>query len=1082
MSAEFLKKDTLKEYYVNLQNMYNNAMSMLTAINQSLQTNSTEVLVNVMDTDDTYTTVRIPSFLYLENKLEQLESNFNNLFNIPESGEAWFNNDDGMQKLELVKATTSPLKPIINNNNNLYAQFAANNFLKDLVSPRTFIRLNIDNLPNNINNIFVRKVTITDSGLFDTILDQDKYSKVTYTELTKLLYNKNLNDDYYEYDSEFKTPIKRDRFRSEFKITEIPTLPQGNPWVEYDEAHGHTRYKIRLNTIQYVDKDDDSIKFKLQLGDLLCLENENVIYKVINISSSTTTDGNDECLLILEEQIGHQVLQTTEENSSMILRLYNEDFSEYHYIDVPLEEDPYIILYIGTINNNIRSLLSDPVFLNLNNIEVHNADGNVILENGKPMNYITFYNRYCTNIGDLIAGLSEVAYPQLSNYSPTEMFEMTEGTALQKLVNESLPLTNLDVLKINEHLIESDIFEDINKWHAEKSRINTDLTNVQKNIDQIYNQLITTDFSKNLITTQFELQEKLTNYYNERTLLTSQKINVVENINIYKNDVRNYVKSKYRITGLADPTELIAYLKNRFGMRTDIVGIDIRYKYVSVEHNTTSEKDVNDNIISTWNKQPSIDRNRKLVYNVSHSSYSINYETYNQANSPIQWNKINIPIRDGENVDIRIRYKLNIGQPFIDLYTPWSGSIPVEFPTRHTELVEMSDIMNNNENDMIDALFNKTLINNGYNEHISDKMVDNSKVFYHNAEKINSGFLDSTNKLMSLKEKLDVIDEEVYKYSSLIDNDLNAKVRVYLTCEGQSYDLHENSINEITPFTDNTTGHFTRKNLNINIQNIADTELIIYSMFPGKIDVNIRDFGRDMIYASESSEHFKNVLLVNSSVKKPKDAIKEQTLGQWIYFRNDDSDTYEKLYTPHDAQQQGVYNKQIMFNEDELFIVSGYNTNNDKQHNLTLLPNDKAETNDKYDDYRILFEHYIDNSSHTYNQGDNAENIQYITDTTDIYDVNLNNRAVFVPCLDVSTALLCEHNKDNIGLSKTLAPREILTIPCIFEYYLSEGSAVMTNENEESCIIEFTFKKTRLGPPSSYAIKLTAINNTLENQ
>ena len=77
---ETLKKDTLKEYYVNLQSMYNNAVNMLTAINQSLQTSSTDVLVNIMDTDDTYTTVRIPSFLYLENKLEQLESNFNSLF------------------------------------------------------------------------------------------------------------------------------------------------------------------------------------------------------------------------------------------------------------------------------------------------------------------------------------------------------------------------------------------------------------------------------------------------------------------------------------------------------------------------------------------------------------------------------------------------------------------------------------------------------------------------------------------------------------------------------------------------------------------------------------------------------------------------------------------------------------------------------------------------------------------------------------------------------------------------------------------------------------------------------------------
>ena len=59
---ETLKKDTLKEYYVNLQSMYNNAVNMLTAINQSLQTTSTDVLVNIMNTADAYTTARKPSY------------------------------------------------------------------------------------------------------------------------------------------------------------------------------------------------------------------------------------------------------------------------------------------------------------------------------------------------------------------------------------------------------------------------------------------------------------------------------------------------------------------------------------------------------------------------------------------------------------------------------------------------------------------------------------------------------------------------------------------------------------------------------------------------------------------------------------------------------------------------------------------------------------------------------------------------------------------------------------------------------------------------------------------------------------
>ena len=88
--------NSIKEYYIRLQSMYQTALNMLTAINQSLSTKASEIVVNVADTDDTTTTVRIPSFLYLESKIEQLDNNFNNLFSMPASGEAWFNKSSDM--------------------------------------------------------------------------------------------------------------------------------------------------------------------------------------------------------------------------------------------------------------------------------------------------------------------------------------------------------------------------------------------------------------------------------------------------------------------------------------------------------------------------------------------------------------------------------------------------------------------------------------------------------------------------------------------------------------------------------------------------------------------------------------------------------------------------------------------------------------------------------------------------------------------------------------------------------------------------------------------------------------------------
>ena len=67
--------NSLKDYYVKLQELYSNVVNILTAINQSFHTSASEVTVNYTDTDNVSQSIRIPSFLYLENRIEQLDSN-----------------------------------------------------------------------------------------------------------------------------------------------------------------------------------------------------------------------------------------------------------------------------------------------------------------------------------------------------------------------------------------------------------------------------------------------------------------------------------------------------------------------------------------------------------------------------------------------------------------------------------------------------------------------------------------------------------------------------------------------------------------------------------------------------------------------------------------------------------------------------------------------------------------------------------------------------------------------------------------------------------------------------------------------
>ena len=897
---------SLKEYYVNLTKMMNNASNMLSAINQSMTTSSSEVNVSLVGSDDLPMTVRIPSFLYLENKLEQLDTNFEQLFNMPESGEAWFQNSGNMYKLQLVKSNTVPVTPEIADAR-IGFSYKENLFLKDLVNPKTYIKLMIPNLPDNIDKMYMHKMVFYD----DTIASGLERLE-SYDEYKAALSNKVKGVDYDEYDSVIDLPVKKPRYNSRFLIEEIPEMETGNPWTETTDKHSNLYYKVRLNTLDYTDIEDSSISFKLKTGDLLCLGNSSAIYKVKSVQSvwntANTNDQNDH-IVILEEYIGHISLQTFEENSEMVLYLYNDNYNDYHYVDVPLEENPSVAIFLGTIYNNVRSVLSKPILLNLNSIYLVDENGNYVLDDsGNYISYMSYYDKYCKNIGDLILGISETSYTQLSNYTNDELKRLTDSDEIKNLVNNTLSKNEASVLtvtKINSHLIDDVTSENILSLHEQKSEVSIQLNSVQNNIDQTYNQLTTTDFSQETSVTQETLRSQLNKYYEERLTLQKQLISIIDNINLLKGDVQGIENSKYRIRGITDSCDkndsstespIVTYLHEQFGNKCNIVGLEVEYKYKSINKDTTTVESNANYLFTDWNKSNNVDRQRYLKFDESTGKYSIEFVNYNGSDNIIKWNQIDIPISQGEDVVLRIRYKYTIGQPFISIYTPWSDEQTISFPEEYVENIEISSVLAENENDVVSAKFTNTLINDGYQDHISNKLIDNSQVFYHMPENIYSGYNTPENKLISLKDKLDEICSSLDSYKALIDNELNAEYRVYLEWDNNVIELSNNTENNIliNELINGSNDSFIRKDMNIVIKNTGSVAINLYSIFPG--DVNTPLIQTDMEFYNQYVVNYERVPILKGGSNVPEDTILFQTLGQWIYFRQNNPFSKESIY------------------------------------------------------------------------------------------------------------------------------------------------------------------------------------------
>ena len=113
---EVSTNNSIKEYYIQLKQIADNAVTLLNGINSSFTSYSPEVHIQLANSDGTVQSVTIPSFLYLENKIEELETSMNLLFNLPKSGEAWFTKEANMFKLNMVQSNVAPPIPILNYN------------------------------------------------------------------------------------------------------------------------------------------------------------------------------------------------------------------------------------------------------------------------------------------------------------------------------------------------------------------------------------------------------------------------------------------------------------------------------------------------------------------------------------------------------------------------------------------------------------------------------------------------------------------------------------------------------------------------------------------------------------------------------------------------------------------------------------------------------------------------------------------------------------------------------------------------------------------------------------------------------
>ena len=852
--------NNISEYLIQMQNLTRKNLEILKAINQSFYTKAEHLSVNV--DEETYI---IPSFISLENKINTLQDNFENLVNAPKTGEAAFDFNGNTQTIEMKGFSNTPAKASIIKTDNSYLDFdfKTNHVFKDFCTPQPFVKIDLSSIPTDIQQVNVKKIIPKNANLISLIVERlgDNVDVVyEYSDLYKELFPYEESVDYEEYNTTYDLPIRDNIGYGSYKIMDII-----KNWTD-DDLDEH--YILTLDTLYYY-TNNETLQNTLHVGDYLVTSNDicKLLIEDVKISQNQVT--------VKVMNGGYVDLTTYDGNVDLgnLKYLPNQDWTSYKYLNLPLEEDQYVFVFISPIQrtSHIQSAWGKGILFNVYNLKCD--------IDGVTYYYKDYYDKFVNNVGDSLAGITSMFGASLLNFTESQYNTITE-------VKPVLDPTSLSVLEINKHLSNSDTIEEIYGLYEQKQQYKAELNSVQNEINDINNLLSTTDFTE-MSSNRTVYEQQLTALNARKKEITANITNLIQEISTAANDTDTPIDNpKYHIRGFYDYTGLNKSLKP---LKVKVVGIDVQYRYKNANRSTGTATHIGnkDNIFSDWNQMISPLNKKVPNFEGVSTGFSYDYEPDTTNINEISFNQIDIPITQGETVDVRLRVIYDVGQPFVTVYSDWSEILNVVFPDELKKNITVLDIINDNNDDVNKTKFNSILDQHQVIEHVDDKIVDQNNTYFHNPAHISSGFYTEERRIIPLFDKLKSLDDIIGTLRDEIEGTETDNLTV--TIEDNT---HSTTLIPFTSATHIVTSYYDAEKdngiasapLSLNITNTSNHIVKLFSIIPGDVtsNININSNTRYKITDYARSSNSEAIWFKDDSTNTSKLG---PVYNQWLYFR-----------------------------------------------------------------------------------------------------------------------------------------------------------------------------------------------------
>lgn len=783
-----------------LMRVEKNMLALLTNLTKAAVSSNEQIELEFIDDLGNVTKQTIPSVGYLFNLIKQVERNQRRIAGL-DNGKSQLRLSDGTIHSIIVAAAKKDPAPIKDLQVPVTFGARSNWFFENFLNPLLFVKFDFNGrVEDDVRKAVVRRYII------QAITDQQKEffdfeikgkNDITVGNLLRMLSEQQIQVFTDEEVKDF--PPSPLRHIGTFDVSSI--LDQ-----EVLDVLGNKvmKKKYRLNKLTYTDTlSNVRDGMLLTKGDrILCGES---VYLVDDVDNSENS-------IIANRLVGNDVIKI----GADMLTIYNAAEGN-KVLEVSVGHDERQVVFIKPVDqDNITSAEWS------NGIGFYSNELN-ITSNGKPQTLDTYYRRNVSDIGQ-----------QLLSSAKDRFVSAVNGVYPDAPI---LDVSNFKVVNINDHKKDEKLDNLVQTRVAEKLKVQSDISNLTTQIDAKKSEL---DFASKSTLDRLIKKEEIDKLTKNKTLKTSLLASIAREL---ASNTNTQVTPKSRVRGF------FAIPNAKISAKTEpqeVIQFKISYRYLRKDGRTpgTEQIDYTDGtttkrgFFSNWVEVKTDVRNR--VYN-DDTGYFVWDDENTEDPEKVNINQIDIPITDGEKVEIRVKSISEAGWPMTPLESEWSKPITIGFPETVDSALS-TDTAQQAQLEEAKLSLLEGLNGVGLDRHLSTSRISNDKYFAHDTIDISSGFYTAEGKAIPLFEKLITMDNELKRLQALIEKAkgslslsiVDSRGNVTKITPNQTLQLFAGYYKDLIKNGENLDhGKVVTKIYTLRLENTAASDLVLGTNNPG---------------------------------------------------------------------------------------------------------------------------------------------------------------------------------------------------------------------------------------------------------